>query len=269
MISIHSNTKIAELLKQHPAALEAIIAIHPRLEKLRNPLLRKLMAGRTSIAMAAKVAGCEIERFYEALLPLGFVAGAEGAHGEKSQQEVPAFMKALRPGQVVELDVRNIIEAGNDPLPAINKIVKSLKAGRVLKLIHIFEPVPLMHLLQQQGFVAHADFINDNLVETYFYKQPYTASLHSTPEPVAGEGWEEMLHKYAKFLHTVDVRDMQMPLPMMAILEALNTLPGGAALHVYHKRIPVFLLPELNERQLDYRIKEVSEGNVELLIFRP
>ena len=55
MNTINANTKIAAVIKQHPEAMEAIISISPRFEKLRNPLLRKLMAGRTSLAMASKL----------------------------------------------------------------------------------------------------------------------------------------------------------------------------------------------------------------------
>jgi hypothetical protein len=49
---ITANTKIAAILKSNPAALEAIVSISPKFEKLRNPLLRKLMAGRASVSMA-------------------------------------------------------------------------------------------------------------------------------------------------------------------------------------------------------------------------
>lgn len=60
-----------------------------------------------------------------------------------------------------------------------------------------------------------------------------------------------------------------MPMPMLTILELLENLPEDNALYVYHKRIPVFLLPELADRKLDYRIMEISEGEVHLLIFKP
>lgn len=53
-MTITVNTKIAALIKQHPDALESIVKIHPKFEKLRNPLLRKIMAGRTSIAKIGK-----------------------------------------------------------------------------------------------------------------------------------------------------------------------------------------------------------------------
>ena len=47
---IHANTKIGAIIKQHPGALEAIVSIHPMFEKLRNPILRKVMAGRASMS---------------------------------------------------------------------------------------------------------------------------------------------------------------------------------------------------------------------------
>ena len=59
-----------------------------------------------------------------------------------------------------------------------------------------------------------------------------------------------------------------LPLPMLTILDELEKLPNGNALYVYHKRIPVFLLPELQERKFEYRIKEISDGEVHLLIFK-
>ena len=56
---------------------------------------------------------------------------------------------------------------------------------------------------------------------------------------------------------------------MHKILEALEQLPDGKALFVQHKRIPVFLLPELAERKFEYRLNEKAEGDVEIIIFRP
>jgi len=59
-----------------------------------------------------------------------------------------------------------------------------------------------------------------------------------------------------------------MPLPMHTIMDALQTLPKDKALFVYHKRIPVFLLPELEALQFSYRIKEIRDGEVNLLIYK-
>ncbi len=157
MMTINANTKIAAILKQHPAALETIVSINPKFEKLRNPLLRKLMAGRASIAMASKIAGCGLDVFFEKLKPLGFEIDTLTMPVIEEKKEVPAFITSLKKDQLVELDVRPVISSGNDPLEMITEKVKTIKVGEVLKIINIFEPVPLMNLLKKQGFEVYAD----------------------------------------------------------------------------------------------------------------
>lgn len=56
---INSETKIAAILKKNPAALEAIVSITPKFEKLRNPLftlITQFCAMCKSITEAVKTA---------------------------------------------------------------------------------------------------------------------------------------------------------------------------------------------------------------------
>jgi len=266
---INANTKIAAILKGHPEALEAIISISPKFNKLRNPLLRKLMASRTSLAMASKVGGCTVEDFFKKLEPLGFVADKNIAiEKDKMPDTVPAFMSNVVEAHIVELDVRPIIEKGADPFSVIMQQVNLLQTGSVLKLINSFEPVPLVKILNKKGFESYVETVNENQVNTYFHKTREDAN-GITPEQKETGDWEILLKRFDGNQVTIDVRHLEMPQPMMTILEALGRLPEGHALFVYHKRIPVFLLPELKERKLDFRIKEIKEGEVHLLIFKP
>jgi uncharacterized protein (DUF2249 family) len=267
---INSNTKIAALIKQHPEALEAIVSISPKFEKLRNPLLRKVIAGRTNIMMASKMGGCTVDDFFNKLQPLGFeidkTAVTDNIADEK--KPVPQFFKNIQPDNIIELDVRPVIETGKDPLNIIMKQVKELKAGQVLNIINSFEPTPLMHLLGKQGFECYAETINNELVNTYFYKKTGKPLKVEPDKKRWLENWDEILNRFNEKLETIDVRALEMPLPMHTILEALETLPADKALFVYHKRIPVFLLPELEERKFSYRIKEISDAQVHLLIYK-
>jgi hypothetical protein len=105
-------------------------------------------------------------------------------------------------------------------------------------------------------------------VETYFSK---TCGTESVPDEITtndSNDWDLLSQKYGNSLLQIDVRHLEMPQPMITILEALETLPSASALLVYHKRIPVFLLTELKERDFDFRIKKNSESEVNLLIFR-
>lgn len=270
MKTINANTKIASILKQHPDALDAIVSLSPKFEKLRNPILRKLMAGRASIAMASKIGGCSVSDFFVKLKDLGFEVEKNGQpEKEKVMVEMPEFLKNINPEKIVKLDVRPVIEGGNDPLQNILEKIKTLQTDEVLAITNTFEPTPLIFLLKKQGFDSYVEVINVNLIQTYFYRVKEASATGDLSMEAKSSGWEVILQQYSNRLQTVDVRQLQMPLPMMTILEALDQLPDGNALFVYHKRIPVFLLPELAERKLDYRINEISEGEVHLLIFKP
>lgn len=266
---INSDTKIAKIIKQDPGALEAIISINPKFEKLRNPLLRKLMAARTSIGMAAKIGGVDVERFFEKLSRRGFTIDRETVVTEnnKEKPKLPDFLNSATPDSIADLDVRPLIDKGEDPLSLIMEKVKSTPKGGILKIINSFEPSPLISLLKKQGFESFTDVVEDNLVETYFYNNA-ARPIDLKEKENTSQGWDELIQKFENKIRTVDVRELEMPQPMMTILEAIETLPGDTALFVYHKRIPVFLLPELRERKFDYRIKEIAQNEVRLLIFK-
>ena len=103
-------------------------------------------------------------------------------------------------------------------------------------------------------------------MESYFYKkQGVEISLDETTHTT---DWDNCIQKLSDRMQTIDVRNLEMPKPMLTILDTLDHLTSDTALFVYHKRIPVFLLPELKERKFDYRIKEISDDEVHLLIFK-
>ncbi len=269
-MTINANTKIASLLKHNIDALEAIVSISPKFAKLRNPILRKVIAARTSIGMASKLGGCSVDDFFKQLQPLGFDIDPTAVvmETEFENKPVPAFKKNIAADKMIELDVRAVIESGKDPLDIIVKKVKTLETGAVLKIINSFEPTPLIHLLGKQGFESYTETISDEWVNTYFYKKSELTILPEKKETDYSKGWDEILNRFKDKLVTIDVSALEMPLPMHTILEALNTLPNDKALFVYHKRIPVFLLPELEEQQFSFRIKEINDAEVHLLIYK-
>ncbi|MCB0603999.1 MAG: DUF2249 domain-containing protein [Saprospiraceae bacterium] len=271
---INEKTKIAALLKHHPDVLEVIVSIAPDFKKLRNPILRKLMAGRTSISMASKVGGCSPEDFFKALAPLGFEVddSAVLVEDKVDNSPLPEYLTSLDKSQIKEFDVRQILASGQDPLRAIQEKVKDLKNNEVLVIINNFEPVPLIKLLEKQGFLSHVNYINEDRIDTYFYRDNNATNTDSTPQLEAAQetssDWDELLQSYEGKLQNIDVRHLEMPMPMMTILEALDNLPKDMALYVHHKRIPVFLLTELKDRNFEFRIKDIQPGEVYLLIFK-
>jgi uncharacterized protein (DUF2249 family) len=266
-MTINANTKIAPILKQSPKALDAIVSISPKFEKLRNPILRKVMAGRTTLTAASKLGGCSVGDFFAKLEPLGFEIDRNTKAVEKAKKPVPAFITSLKKEKLIELDVRPVIASGSDPLNIIMEKVKTVKPGQVLKIINTFAPTPLILMLEKKGFKTYVDNVSDNLIETYFHKSEKNILIDSKTEQPSSDDWDNVLQGFGDNIQKIDVRYLEMPQPMLAILDALDHLRAGTALFVYHKRIPVFLLPELAQRGLDYRIKEIKDGEVHLLIF--
>lgn len=269
MITINANTKISALLREHPDALEAIISLSPKFTKLRNPLLRKLMASRATIRMASKIGGCTPEDFFAKLEPLGFaIDRAASDEAEPQPAPLPEFMKQVSPDNVVELDVRPILNAGKDPFNVILKQVQTMEPRQTLKLINDFEPIPLILMLGKQGFQSYSEIVDGNTYNTYFFKAE-NVDLPDANALGSSDDFETKVKQFEGRTKTIDVRHLEMPLPMLTILDELDNLPADQALYVNHKRIPVFLLPELEERKFEYRAKEISEGDVKLFIFRP
>ena len=269
---INEQTKIAALLKHHPDALEKIISLSSDFKKLRNPLLRKLMAGRTSIAMASKIGGCLPEDFFKILAPLGFEKDkTEIVNTEKPlvKTTIPQALSKIPKDKIIVLDVREMLANENDPLKLIQQKIKSLATDQALKIINTFEPIPLIKLLEKQGFQYFVEEFSENQIDTYFYSTNDAMKENATrvEENKDSHDWDLLLDKYKNHWVETDVQHLEMPMPMMTILENLDHLPKEKALFVYHKRIPVFLLTELKDRNFDYRIKEIKENEVHMIIY--
>lgn len=272
-MQLAATTKISAILKANPAAIEAIVSINRHFEKLRNPVLRKILASRVTIADAARIGNCRVEDFYEKLLPLGFSTVDEEKKSitsvpmEMDILERPAFMADLNSSNTVVLDVRAAIAANNDPFRQIMDAVKKLEDEQVLCIVNTFEPIPLIAVLRPKGFEYYTETPGPNLVKTYFKKTGNPEIKKKTSSDHAPD-FEEVLARYSDKVKQLDVRQMEMPQPMVSILSALETLPEEEALYVLHRKVPQFLLPQLAERGFRISIKHAGPNEVYLLIYR-
>ena len=269
MKTINANTKISKIINEDPAALEAIISISPKFNKLRNPLLRKLIASRTSIATASVIGACKVNDFYEKLKPLGFEIDETVIVNKKTRKSRPEFMENISRGDLVEMDVRAMLDSGKDPFQIILEKLNSLKEKQVLKLINSFEPTPLIEILEKKGIQNYTETVDKNLVFTFFYKTKHISFADQSSTIDSELDWDQVIKNFENKTEYIDVRELEMPLPMLTIIDKLESLKKENVLYVYHKRITIFLLTELKEKNFDYLIKEISENEVHMLIFHP
>ncbi|MBI5166654.1 MAG: DUF1858 domain-containing protein, partial [candidate division NC10 bacterium] len=59
-MKITEDTKVSEVLDRYPRLLEVLAAYHPHFERLRNKVLRKVMAPRVNLEQAARMAKVDL-----------------------------------------------------------------------------------------------------------------------------------------------------------------------------------------------------------------
>lgn len=262
MTIISANTKIATLIKANPAAIDAIASINPHFKKLKNPILRKILAARVTIADAARIGKCSIEDFFEKLKPLGFIID----YGVQAPEHPTAQTDGLSKAYDIRLDVRADIESGQDPFRKIMQQLSDLAVGKVLLLVNSFEPTPLIRILEDKNYTTEVIHVNTDEVHTYIGKKEPADTAEIT-EQVNEEPFEVIADRYKGKMQIIDVRELPMPQPMITILSALESLPAGMALFVHHKKLPRFLLPELKKKEFAVVFKPAEDG-IKLIIYK-
>ena len=170
--------------------------------------------------------------------------------------------------KIIELDVRPILSSGVDPFEKIMETLNEINDEDTLKIINTFEPVPLINKLKTQGYTHKTERPDNGEVHTFLSKIDNFSKTEDLKKETTDLSFEELETKYAGKLKEVDVRDLEMPMPMVTILEEIEKLTSGEALFVHHKRLPQYLLPELEDRNFTLAEKEIDENNLKLIIYK-
>ncbi len=253
--------RVAEVLRRWPHLLQELIDASPAFAKLKNPLLRRTMPALVTVAQAARIGGLEPEALVRRLnqkLGAGLARTAPVEEESLVGTPRPPWCSAAIG---VHLDVRPVLEAGGEPFPEIMAAARRTEPGKRLVVEASFEPVPLYRALAKQGFVAWCERVGEKHYRAHFYRQEVAtdASAKAAASPGPGD-WEG-------FSAEVWIEEnLEPPMPMMRVLEALAALEPGQKLLVHHVRRPVHLLARLEEDGHAYAINDLGPGRVEILI---
>jgi uncharacterized protein (DUF2249 family) len=165
----------------------------------------------------------------------------------------PKALEAVPPARRVSLDVREAIRRGEEPFGPIMAAIAGLGPDQILVLHAPFEPIPLYRVLGKRGFAHWTERHADDDWSVWFYRGEPTAPSSPDAGPAGG---------------TLDVRGLEPPQPMVAVLERLEVLAPGEVLTVVHDRRPTFLYPQLDARGFTHRTEEPEPGVVRIVIER-
>ncbi len=173
-----------------------------------------------------------------ALVEFWLAATAAGQPARIGGEQAP---EQAAPDGLMTLDVRPILASGRDPLADVLGALERLADDGALLLTAPFAPRPLVALLGGRGYRTAVSG-TDGVFEVEILAA-------GAPDPL-------------------ELRELEAPGPLEAVLAASAELEVGAALIARVPRIPRMLLPHLDERGLGWTVVERSDGSALLHLRR-
>jgi len=176
----------------------------------------------------------------------------------------------MKKEKIRTLDVRPILDGGVDPFNAIMDELKRIdEATETLLIINTFEPIPLLNILKKKGYEYETERPKEGVVHTFLTKiGEGDIEKRSVESNIEEDTFESISKRYSDRIREIDVRDLEMPIPMVTILENLEQLKQDEALFVHHKKLPQYLLPELKDRDFVYVSQLIDDDNIKLIIYK-
>lgn len=264
------DTVVADAIKADPGVVDRLIALSPKFRRLRNPVLRRTMARLATIADAARIAGLPVERVLSAANGVPASRTDDGAPAPEAPapavEAEPDWFGVVDEANAARIDVRLMLEAGQDPLRDIMGAARRVADGGTLIVDAPFDPAPLRRVLAKKGFVSFAREIAAGHFQVYFLRDRGLVAQSAdrpTDDDAEASVWTEQRETH------IDVRGLEPPQPMLAILKLLETVGPAATVIVHHEREPVFLFPELAERGWQWSTVAGDPGEVRLRLEHP
>ncbi len=271
-MKISSKTKVSKLIDANEQTIEVISSVNKHFRKLKNPFLRKALAPRVTLSEAARIGGVPVCVLIDKLKEIGFEVendcGCETA-SPKDKYRLEEKTVNMKKEKVIELDVRPILAKGVDPFEAIMAKLKTMNDDETLLIINTFEPIPLLNILKKKGYEYETVRPDDGTVHTYLEKAEGEVLEKTKEKESFNEAdFKQMEQRFAGKMTEIDVRDMEMPMPMVTILNEIEKIKPDHALYVHHKKLPQYLIPEMEDRGYKWVSEEIDDSNIKLIIFK-
>ena len=162
---ITGDTRVAELLRDHPEVEEVLIGMAPAFEKLRNPVLRRGVARVATLKQAAAVGRIPVVVMVNELrvaagqVPLEDAGGGEASYFESR----PAWLSQER---VIEVLDEDEIDPDMMPIRPLLRRARKLGPDEILEFVSAHLPAPGIDILRKKGYRTWS-VEDEGLVRTY------------------------------------------------------------------------------------------------------
>lgn len=170
---MNGDTRLSEALAVSPEILEYVISLNPHdFERLRNPLMYKVMPPRISLRRVAAIVGISEQELVDKINELAGLPkeSAEQKPVPQRSSEKPDWLKNLDSDKIKWVDVTPLDAVLDDPMPPINVAVNTGKPGDVVGIMHKWEPQPLYDIWYPRGLKFWSQQINPDLWHIFVYR---------------------------------------------------------------------------------------------------
>jgi uncharacterized protein (DUF2249 family) len=168
-VIISPKTKLIQVLESYPELEKVLVSYAPAFKKLENPLLRNTVAKIATLQQIAAVGNVKVEELINALRKAAGqeeISITEGSSfiTDKPSWFNPSFVKR-------EIDIRSMLNAGEQPVNQVITELNSLKPGEIFKVISPFIPAPLIEKASSLNIDHWLKKEEDELFFVYFRKK--------------------------------------------------------------------------------------------------
>lgn len=178
---------------------------------------------------------------------------------------VPEWRGGLDAERASRIDVRPILAAGEPPLGAVIQLAGAVAPGGVLLIEAPFDPQPLRRLLAGKEFATYGERLGPGHWRIWCRRRGDSGDRRARAED---RPTEAMTWRAGDVVH-IDVRGLEAPRPLVAILALIDGGSHQGHVVVHHNREPLYLYPELDDRGWSYARLPSPEGEVRLELQRP
>ncbi len=219
---ILAKTKIADAIKEYPQLKEFLISLSPKFEKLKNPMIFKLVSKWATFHDASRISGLSI---CELLHSVNRFIGTEEEliksspecikrireelkKEEKKEEPLPIWIRNTK--RIIQIDVTH---RDDFFFPEVYSAIKKLNENEVLLIINSFYPSPLISILSEEGY-------------DYFLKKDENQEIF---ELYIKGNKKEILSDWHKIKENFDVLDVRgwREDPFTTIIKKANETPEG------------------------------------------
>lgn len=169
---ITPRTKIFDLLEAYPQLEDLLIRMAPPFKKLKNPILRKTITKITTLSQAAVIGSIKVEELINSLRnEVGQALHSTIADNDSNYNtQQPLWFNMSGISQ--SIDIRQILNSGEQPVHEVMALMKKMKASEILKVTAPFIPAPLIDKSLSLQYKHWIDKKGDEEFIVYFYCQP-------------------------------------------------------------------------------------------------